>query len=168
MSCRKYCEIFLCKPFVYEDGEGIQCQLIRWEDGYSYRHKKGRFYSLFNALVWIGLFYFSSISGCNNEDKTSLKIKIDEASVLNQVSGEKSEIGAIFAANRFVANRLEFPKAAQFPGFGVDVAKHTGDLYLVNSYVETRKDCGPKERIHFTCLLRFEKDVWILEMLEFY
>lgn len=92
----------------------------------------------------------------------------NEINTIEQVSGEKSEKGAIVAAKKFVGNRLEFPKAATFPGYNADVSMHANNLYLVRSYVDTRNDCGPKARRYYTCLLRFAKGSWILEELKFY
>lgn len=123
---------------------------------------------LFYSIVCIEFIYFSFIPGCGNDNKTRFEIETSEVTSIEQVSGEKSENGAIVASRKFVKNRLEFLRAATFPGYNADVATHVNNLYLVRSYVDTWNDCGPKARRYYTCLLRFEKGSWILEELKFY
>lgn len=130
-----------------------------------------------NKNVWAGckriFFVIISLSllliiSCNNDSKSSFKMGVPETNKISEVSGEKNEMGAILASREFVMNMLPNSNMAQFPGYNVNVIKESNDLYIVKSYVDTRKDCGTKARRHYTCLLKFERGKWVLEEVKFF
>ena len=119
----------------------------------------------FFVIISLSLLYVIS---CNNDSKSNFRIGAHETNKIGEVSGEKSEIGAILASREFVVNMLPNANMAQFPGYNIDVTKESNDLYIIKSYVDTRKDCGPKARRHYTCLLKFESGKWVLEEVKFF
>ena len=103
--------------------------------------------------------------GCRDEKDRSGN---NFTSAVDQISGEKTDEGAIDASIKFVSQKIDFPQNALYPKeHGTDVSIDEDGRYIIKSYVETRKDCGPKERRYYTSILSFEKGKWKLESLEF-
>jgi len=142
--------------------------------------------SSFNLFAFAAIIFLIPLYGCREEKEKSVnnytaareQINSDEdekdesknnfTAAKEQISGNETEEGAIDASIRFVSQRLKFPQNALFTRrHGTDVSINDEGLYIVKSYVETRKDCGPKERRYYTSILRFEKGKWKLERLEF-
>ena len=142
--------------------------------------------SSFNTITLAVLMSLLTLYGCSEEkdkpennftstreqlsskDEEKGRSKNNFTSAREQISGDETEEGAIEASIRFVSQRIRFPQNALFPKrHGTDVSINDEGLYIVKSYVETRKDCGPKERRYYTSILSFEKGKWKLESLEF-
>ncbi len=82
---------------------------------------------------------------------------------------ENNSLGAYVMAEKWVKERLVSPSTAEFPN-GVDkfVSRGDGQVYFIDSYVDSQNRMGGMMRTYFHAEIeQIEKDRWKLIKLEF-
>jgi len=59
--------------------------------------------------------------------------------------------------------QLKTPGTANFPAFEDSFVNQSGNIYTINSYVDSENSFGASIRSHYKCILRYENDIFFVE-----
>jgi hypothetical protein len=70
---------------------------------------------------------------------------------------------AFIVSQDFVSSELKTPSEAEYPTFNDSFVTISGNIYTIRSYVDSQNSFGANIRSSYTCILKFENDLFYLQ-----
>jgi hypothetical protein len=86
----------------------------------------------------------------------------DKNSESSNQNSDNQNLEAYVYSQQIVEEQLKSPASADFPTFSDALVNKAGDIYTINSYVDSQNSFGANLRSQYTCQLRYENRLFFL------